>query len=168
MTMKSKKLISQCIKFIIMLITSAIFIVPIIMMVLGSFKEQGEAIKFDLALPSVWHPENYSYVMETGNILRGYANSIFVTVLAVGLTLILGMIAGVVIARRNDKASNALYYYFIFGLTATMQTITTFGVLKVLNLYGSYLGVILVFVAINTSIYSYDNFKFCKRNTKGN
>lgn len=149
MTRKKKYLISQSVKFVCMLFAALIFITPVVMMILGSFKDQGEALKFDLSLPTVWHFENYQYVMETGNILRGYANSILITFSAVALTLILGMMAGVVIARRSDAKSGFLYYFFIFGLTATMQTITTFAVLKTLNLYGSYLGVILVFVAIN-------------------
>lgn len=149
MSMKNKRLVSQSIKFVVMLIASLIFIVPIIMMVLGSFKDQGEALMFDLSLPSVWHFENYSYVMETGNILRGYVNSILITFFAVVITLIFGMMAGVVIARRKDRKAGALYYFFIFGLTATMQTITTFAVLRALHLYGSYFGVIMVYVAVN-------------------
>lgn len=149
MKMKTKKLISQSTLFIIMLIVASIFIIPIVMMVLGSVKSQGEALMFNLALPTTWHFENYAHVIETGNILRGYANSFIITVCSVVLTLICGVFAGVVISRRSDKVGSAMYYYFVFGLTATMQTITTFALLKVMRLYGSYLGVILLFVAIN-------------------
>ncbi|MGL4736194.1 MAG: carbohydrate ABC transporter permease [Cellulosilyticaceae bacterium] len=149
MTRKTKELLSQSILFVLMLVIATIFLVPIVMMVLGSFKSQGEALMFNLALPTQWHFENYIHVIETGNILRGYANSVIITVSAVGITLICGVFAGVVISRRTDRMGSMMYYYFVFGLTATMQTITTFALLKVLKLYGSYLGVILVFVAIN-------------------
>lgn len=149
MTRKNKKRIMQAILFVCMLAIAALFVVPVIMMVLGSLKDQGEALQFNLALPSTWHFENYSYVMETGNILRGYSNSLIITVCSVIFTLTFGVLAGVVISRRSDKAANGMYYYFIFGLTATMQTITTFALLKTLNLYGSFLGVILLFIAIN-------------------
>ena len=149
MTRKTKKLISQCILFAIMVVVALIFIIPIVMMILGSFKSQGEALMFNLALPSTWHFENYAHVIETGNILRGYANSIIITVFSVALTLLCGVFAGVVISRRTDRVGNIMYYYFVFGLTATMQTITTFALLKMMRLYGSYLGVILIYTAIN-------------------
>lgn len=149
MKIKNRKLISQSILFIAMVIVATIFIVPIIMMILGSVKSQGEALLFNLDLPTTWHFENYIHVIETGNILRGYANSLIITVCSVGLTLICGVFAGVVISRRSDRVGSTMYYYFVFGLTATMQTITTFALLKVMQLYGSYLGVILLFVAIN-------------------
>lgn len=149
MTRKTKKLISQCILFAIMVVVALIFIIPIIMMLLGSVKSQGEALMFNLALPSTWHFENYAHVIETGNILRGYANSIIITVFSVALTLLCGVFAGVVISRRTDRVGSIMYYYFVFGLTATMQTITTFALLKVMKLYGSYLGVILIYTAIN-------------------
>ncbi|MGL4798317.1 MAG: carbohydrate ABC transporter permease [Cellulosilyticaceae bacterium] len=149
MKIKTKKQISQVILFVAMLCMACIFLIPIVMMFLGSFKSQGEALMFDLALPSKWHFENYAHVIETGNILRGYANSFLITISAVTLTLLFGVFAGVVISRRTDRAGGAMYYYFVFGLTATMQTITTFALLKVLNLYGSFLGVIFIYVAIN-------------------
>lgn len=149
MKTRTKKNLSQLILFIIMLFVAAIFLVPIIMMFLGSFKSQGEALMFNLSLPTEWHLENYSHVINTGNILRGYGNSLLITTSAVALTLLFGVFAGVVISRRTDRMGGAMYYYFIFGLTATMQTITTFALLKILKLYGSFFGVILIFVAIN-------------------
>ncbi|MBQ7840803.1 MAG: carbohydrate ABC transporter permease [Lachnospiraceae bacterium] len=147
--MKARRKIEKTFTFFVLLAVGIIYLVPILMMLLGSFKDAGEVLQFNLALPTIWHPENYLYVLETGNILRGYANSLIVTVSAVIVTLLSGAFAGIVIARNSGRSSNALYYYFIFGLTATMQTVTTFALLKVIRLYGSYFGVIMVFVASN-------------------
>lgn len=144
----NKKTISKIIITIVLVVISMIYILPILLMVLGSFKSQGEAILFDLSLPKKWLFSNYSYVFETGNILRGYMNSLITTVGSVAITLIVGSFAGIVISRRGDRKSNALYYYFVFGLTMTLQTVTTFALLKTFNLYGTYLGVIFVFVAV--------------------
>lgn len=44
---------------------------------------------------------------------------------------------------------NAAYYYFIFGLTATMRLVTTYFLLLKLQLLETYTGVIFVFVAVN-------------------
>lgn len=131
------------------LIISPLFLIPILMMVLGSFKTQGEALRMDLSLPGSLKIQNYIHVIETGGILRGYKNSLIITICAVMLILFFGAMAGIIISRRSDKKSGAIYYYFVFGLTATMQMVTTYTMMLKLNLYGTYLGVILIFTAVN-------------------
>ena len=146
--MKAKKR-SGRVAFVLCLAVMPVFFIPILMMLLGSFKTQGEALRMDLSLPEKFMLDNYRHVIETGNILRGYKNSLIITVAAVALVIVLGSMAGIVISRRNDKKVNAVYYYFIFGLTATMQLVTTYFLLLKLHMLESYLGVIMVFTAIN-------------------
>ena len=50
--------------FLLLALFALIYLVPVIMMVLGSFKTQAEASAFDLSLPSEFHPENYLHVLE--------------------------------------------------------------------------------------------------------
>lgn len=146
MTAKNRK---KMVWFVMALLISLIFVIPIWMMLLGSFKNAGEVLTLDLSLPAKMEWGNYLHVLETGSILRGYINSTIITSGAVVLILLLGAVTGVVISRRSGKVSHALYYYYLFGLTATMQMVTTYAMMIKLRLYGSYLGVILIFVAVN-------------------
>lgn len=130
-------------------IIALMFFTPIWMMLMGSFKDQGEVLNLDLSLPSKLRIENYIHVLKTGSILRGYWNSIIITTGAVVLILLCGAVTGIIISRRKGKSGRALYFYYLFGLTATMQIVTTYSLMIKLKLNGSYLGVILVFVAIN-------------------
>ena len=135
-------------------LVSLVFFVPIWMMLLGSLRDQLKlahlyVLHLDLSLPSVLRIDNYIHVLQTGSILRGYLNSIIITAGAVFLILLCGAVTGIVISRRRGKSSKALYLYYLFGLTATMQIVTTYSLMIKLKLNGSYLGVILVFVAIN-------------------
>ena len=148
--MKSKRR-EKVISFVLCLLVAPVFLIPILMMVLGSFKTQGEALHMDLSLPKQFMIENYRHVLETGNILRGYKNSLIITVVSVAFIIIFGSMAGIVISRRNDKKMNAVYYYFVFGLTATMQLVTTYFLLLKMHLLESYIGVILVFTSVNLS-----------------
>ena len=100
------------------------------MMGLGSFKTQAEAARFDLALPSKWLFSNYTHVLESGKIWLGYLNSIIITVPVTVISVFLGAIAGIVISRRNDRLSQGIYYYFIFGLTLTLQIASIFFLLQ--------------------------------------
>ncbi len=134
--------------FLLLVLFALIYLVPVIMMVLGSFKTQAEASAFDLSLPSEFHPENYLHVLEKGKILNGYKNSLLITVPATLFSIIFGALAGIVLSRRRTRLSTGVYYYFIFGLTITLQIATTFAMLKVLNIYGTYLAVICLFIAL--------------------
>lgn len=145
----SRKKIGKLLTIIILLAISCLYIIPILMMILGSFKTQGEALRMDLSLPEYLQFENYQHVIETGGILRGYTNSLIITVAAVAIIIIFGSMTGIVISRRGDRKGRGLYYYFVFGLTATMQIVTTYALILKLNLYGTYISVILVLAAIN-------------------
>ena len=103
-----------------------VYIVPFLMMILGSFKAQSQAAMFNLELPKQWLISNYAHVLESGKILRGYLNSAIITIPVTVLSVLFGAVAGVVISRRNDRVTRGLYYYFIFGLTLTLQIASIF------------------------------------------
>ena len=48
----TRKRIGTILTVLILLVISSVYIVPILMMVLGSFKTQGEALHMDLTLPA--------------------------------------------------------------------------------------------------------------------
>lgn len=146
--MKNKKKAGQIILSIIMIAFALIYVIPFLMMVFGSFKSQSEAAMFNLALPSEWLFSNYSHVMESGKILSGYINSAIITIPVTVISVLLGAVAGIVISRRNDRLTQGIYYYFIFGLTLTLQIASIFFLLKALNIYGTFLAVILIFVSL--------------------
>ncbi len=145
--MKTKKSTSV-IRFALLTILSALYLIPVYMMVLGSLKTDAEAVEFNLSLPASLQFINYYEVFERGDILIGYANSIITTSSATVLVLLFGSLAGIYVGRTNNKCSGFIYNYFILGLTLCFQTATTFGVLKVLNLYNTHLGIILIYVGL--------------------
>lgn len=133
----------------IMLIGLALaYIVPFIMMIFGSFKSQSEAAMFSLKPPKEWLISNYIHVLESGTILKGYLNSAVITLPVTVFSVIFGAVAGIVISRRNDTFTKAIYYYFIFGLTITLQIASVFFLLKALNIYGTFFSVICIFISL--------------------
>ena len=153
-----------------------VYIVPFLMMILGSFKAQSQAAMFNLELPKQWLISNYAHVLESGKILRGYLNSAIITIPVTVLSVLFGAVAGVVISRRNDRVTRGLYYYFIFGLTLTLQIASIFFLLKVLNIYGTFFNFLntkwthflcnMYFYFSQNSVYSNDILQFCKRSPK--
>lgn len=137
------------IKVLVLTLLGLVYMIPVVMMVLGSLKDKGEAMRFDLALPKVLLWENYAYIFDNGNVLLGYFNSTVITGGATTFTLLFGALAGIYVGRQNGRFSNAIYHYFILGLTLTFQTATTFALLRSLNIYGSRLGVVLIFTGMH-------------------
>lgn len=146
--MKNKKMTGQIVLSVIMIAFALIYVIPFLMMVFGSFKTQSEASMFNLALPSEWLVSNYTHVMESGKILLGYINSAIITIPVTVISVLLGAVAGIVISRRNDRLTKGIYYYFIFGLTLTLQIASIFFLLKALNIYGTFFAVICIFVSL--------------------
>lgn len=131
-----------------MICLSLIVLVPLLIMLLGSFKNETEAQLFNLKLPTEWVFDNYSYVIIHGGIARAFLNSIIITVSVVVIVLISGSICAFVVSRRQNRYTKFVYSLFLAGMVAPLQIVTTFGLLKVLNLSGTYLGVILVTSAV--------------------
>ncbi|NLJ95445.1 MAG: carbohydrate ABC transporter permease [Clostridiaceae bacterium] len=145
---------------IIVIFFSLIIIVPILIMVFGSFKDSTEAAKFNILPPKEWHFENYVYVITVGNIGRALINSLVVTFFSVLFCMVPASLAGFIIARRTTKISSRSQTLFMIGLYAPMNMITTFALLRVTGLLGSYFAVIMVLAAsqIPYAVYMVSNF----------
>ncbi|WP_019007520.1 carbohydrate ABC transporter permease [Cohnella laeviribosi] len=143
-----------------LLLLSLVVIVPFLIMIFGSFKSSLEATSFDLSLPSVWMWQNYRQVMVEGKMVHSFLNGMLITGAAVILNILVTSMASFVIARKRTAVSEFLYYFFFIGMIAPMQLIPTIRLFKELNLYGTYLSVILIYCTINMafSIFLYTGF----------
>lgn len=146
--MKKKKKVGELILFLFLVALALVYVVPLLMMALGSVKTQAEASMFNLALPKEWLFSNYTHVLESGKILKGYVNSAIITIPVTVISILFGAVSGIVISRRNDRISRRIYYYFIFGLTITLQIASIFFLLQALHIYGTFFSVICIFVAL--------------------
>lgn len=145
--LNSKEKIFSTIVEVVVILISLIILVPLLIMVFGSVKNATEAAQFNVKPPSSWHLENYQYVFTTGKIGRAFKNSLIVTVGTVLVCIGSSAFAGFIIARRRDKLSKRFQALFMLGLVAPMQMITTFALLKVTGILGTYFAVIMVMAA---------------------
>lgn len=134
---------------VFMLLISLIILAPILIMLFGSLKTEVEVLKFDLSLPSTFKFDNYLFVIKSGNVLRAMSNSILIALFSVIACLAFSSQCAFILARRKSRTSEKIYNYFILGMVAPLQIITTFALFKILNLSGTYLSVILIYIAIN-------------------
>jgi len=144
----------------IMLLASLLILLPILIMILGSFKTSAEVLDFSLSLPKKWLFSNYKVVFEEGNLMRAFLNGILITGVSAIVNIVTTSAASFVIVRRETRWSNLLYLFFFMGLIAPMSTITTIRIVQWLGFYGSITSVIFIYAALNTafSVFLYSGF----------
>lgn len=132
-----------------LLLMTLIIIIPLLIMLLGSFKNSTEVTAFDLSLPKQWLAENYKTVFEDGKLLSAFKNSIFITAVSTMITILASSLAAFVLARRTTRLSKFLYYFFFLGTIIPMQMMPTIRLFTVLDIYGGYANVIILYTAVN-------------------
>ncbi len=162
MSMKQKSILFHSILFVVLAALSLLIIVPLMIVILGSFKTTAEAYYFNLALPSEWQWSNYAYVIETGGIKRAFYNSTLITTCVTTAVVIFGSMCAFIITRRETRTTKWLYNLFLLGMVAPLQIVTTFGLLQILGISGTYFGVICIKVGMQMSWAVFTMYGFIK------
>ena len=147
MSTKKQKL-QLIIKGIFFWVLSLIVIVPFLIVVFNAFKTQPEAINMALSLPDEWHFENFATVWEDGDILHALKNSLILSVSSVAVTVVCSSMCAYVISRNRTRFNRLIYVFFAMGLMVPVSNVTIVKVLRVMGLYNTLPGTILVFIAL--------------------
>lgn len=142
------------------IVLALIYLIPLWMVFINSFKDRREANRFGIGLPSAWEFNNYGKVFEAGNIPRAFLNGVIIASGAVILILIFSSMAAFVIARSHKKYVRGAYYLFLTGIVVPIAFIPTYLVLNELYLLNSYAGIILLHTTygLPASIFLYTGF----------
>ena len=118
-------------------IGAILMITPFIWMVLTSFKNDLEIMKFSW-LPSELRWRNFTEAMQTAPFLRYFRNSLFIAVGETAFTLAVCTTAGYALAKLPIRGSKALLSYFILLLLVPFQIILVplFLIVKSIPLFG--------------------------------
>lgn len=133
--------------YVVALAVGILFVVPMVLVLLNSFKSQTEASGFTLTLPTEWRFDNYVTVLSDPSVALGLVNSAIITIGVTGGTITVCALAGFLIARRTSRVTSSLYMYLIAGLIAPFSFIPAIRVLQWLGLYNTHLGLILSDIA---------------------
>jgi raffinose/stachyose/melibiose transport system permease protein len=102
--------------YAVLIIFAIVNAYPIIWMAINSFKSEKEFATNQFGLPGTFVFENYISAWETANLGTLFTNSLFVTITATLLTVLIGAIASYFLSRFNFKLNKAAYVFFIFGM----------------------------------------------------
>lgn len=112
--------------------------VPVWLILVNSFKTEGEAALLSLGLPTDWAiVENYTAVIVQGNYLAGLRNSLLVAVPTVIVVLIFGSMASWAYARSRGRSTQVFFYVTSLSILLPPAVIPTIFLLNSMGLDGS-------------------------------
>ena len=124
-------------------------IIPLLWVVLSSFKTSSEIFASPFALPQSWNFTNYVNAWTTAGIGSFFFNSVIVVFGALFLTMLFGSMCAYVLARFQFPGSRLLYYLMLAGLTFPifLAIVPLFFVLRGIGLLNTLPGLILTYAA---------------------
>ena len=150
--MKKEKKLTFLADVIGIIVGVAIFAIPFIFMLINSLKDRRGANQLSMALPEVFHWENYLEVIKTNDymLLTGFKNSAIITVVSVLMLIVFCSMAGYVVQRRRSKLISTFSFCMMAGLMLPPAILPTIKLLQGLHVYKTLFGMILVEVALQS------------------
>ena len=142
-----KKTLQTILKQAVCIFLSLIIITPFYMVLVNSFKDKSDAARMGLSLPKEWLFSNYLEVIDKGDLIQGFINSLSYAMIATFLGVILCSMAAFVMCRKRTKLNVFLYYFVLCGLFFPVNYVTLTRVLSTLSLNDTRPGIIMVFTS---------------------
>lgn len=143
----TNKRIQSILKHALMILLCIIVVLPFYMILINSFKSKPESARMSLALPTEWHFENYTEVIEKAKLWQGLANSLIYAFSSTIIGVLGSAMAAFVMSRRRTKLNNFLYYFVLCGLFFPVNYVTLTKVLSGFHLSNSKVGIIIAFTS---------------------
>ncbi|MBA3516891.1 MAG: carbohydrate ABC transporter permease [Rhizobiales bacterium] len=136
--------------WLLLLIWSAIVLVPIYLLVVSCFKDTAEIYANPFGFPAAWDLKNFSTAWTQVNFGRFLVNSLLVTGGAVLATIVAAAMAAYPLSRYELAWASPMLTFFLAGLMLPIRlaSVELFTLMRDLNLLDSRLGLIAVYTAL--------------------
>lgn len=164
MLMREKRAVNNFITLGILIILTCVFVFPVILVFMNSFKA-----RFYVSIqPFAWPSgdmfvgfENYLNGLTTSGFLLAFFRSVFVSIFSVILIVLCSSMTAWYIVRVKDKVSKLLYYIFVFSMIVPFQMVMYTMTFVVTSIYFSNIfGVVLVYLGFGAglSVFMFSGF----------
>lgn len=124
--MKKSKRVGNNVIFFVLLTLSVLFLVPIIIVIINSFKSRIFISSQPLKLPNAETfvaLENYINGVTSSDFFSAFLRSLFITVVSVILIVLFASMAAWYIVRSNSKITKWIYYMLVFSMIVPFQMV---------------------------------------------
>ncbi len=133
----------------VLIVWSLLVVVPLLWVIMSSFKTSSEIFASPFALPARPRFDNYANAWTTAGIGSFFLNSVVVVFGALVITMLFGSMSAYVLARFSFPGNRVIYYLMLAGLTFPifLAIVPLFFVLRGVGLLNTLPGLILTYAA---------------------
>jgi raffinose/stachyose/melibiose transport system permease protein len=117
------KKISKLLAGVLLFVFALVFLSPIYIMLVNSFKDRAELYENALALPSSFSFQYYIKAIDKMNFFSAFLNSLYVTVVSVVIVVILASMTAWMLVRTENKISKIIFMTFVSTMLIPFQTL---------------------------------------------
>ncbi|XID92433.1 carbohydrate ABC transporter permease [Paenibacillaceae bacterium WGS1546] len=107
----------------LLVLLALLFLSPVYLMLVNSFKNRAELYENALALPSSFSFQYYKQAMDKMNFLTAFGNSMFVTVVSVAIVVLLASMTAWMLVRTDNKLSKIIFLVLVSTMLIPFQTL---------------------------------------------
>jgi len=149
-----KIITGKVVKWVFLLFFFAVAILPLVWLLLTSFKTEAEFISFPLRMPAAWQFQNYIDAVNVAKMHILFMNSVIIASLATLFNLMITSMAAFAISREEfflkNSISNVIVAGVLMPIVAFMVPYLT--LIRTLGLYDTRMALVLTYAAINIPI----------------
>lgn len=108
---------------IVVILMCAVFLFPIYLVVVNSFKNRSELYENIMALPEKLTFEYYAKAMDKMNFLKSFGNSLIVTLLSIVFIVLLASMTAWMLVRLNNIFSKIIFNLLVATMLIPFQTL---------------------------------------------
>lgn len=159
-----RKSISNFVTFAVLIFLTAVFIFPILLVLMNSFKSRLYVSTQPFAWPSgkmFVGLENYINGLTTSGFFLAFLRSVFISVFSVILIIVCTSMTAWYLVRVKNKMTKVLYYVFVFSMIVPFQMVMYTMTFMVTSLYfDNIFGVVLVYLGFGAglSVFMFSGF----------
>ncbi len=108
---------------VIVIVLCALFLFPIYLVIVNSFKNRSELYENIMALPSKLSFEYYGNAMEKMDFLRSFGNSLIVTIVSILFIVLFASMTAWMLVRSNNFFSKLIFNLLVATMLIPFQTL---------------------------------------------
>jgi raffinose/stachyose/melibiose transport system permease protein len=164
MGMKKKRLISHTIMLIVLTLLVLVYIYPVFLMFMNSFKPFGEVVSDPIAWPKAPTWDNFTYVIDKIKYGQLFFNNVLITVIGIVGIVAFSSLAAYILDRRDSRYTKIIYTVIITPMLIPFQTImiTLLKAMSVINLSNSRIGLGIQYWGFGIPMATFIFFNFMK------
>ena len=124
-----------------------IMFVPVYLVTVNALKDKTEARRMAIQAPTTLHWDNFSAVIDQGNLETAFFNSMLYSGGSTVIATTFSAMAAYVMSRNKTRLNRFLYFFIIMGIAMPINFFTLSKVMQVTHLINTQLGIIILYAA---------------------